>query len=118
MTHRRKFPRRVYWGILRQQKLLCACGCGIKLTAKEGYEFDHDRSLGLGGADSSDNLRAVRVPCHARKSRLEAGMRAKADRQRRFHLGAKKRRGRKIQSRGFTKWQKFNGEIVVRSCFR
>ena len=99
---RRRFHRRVYLGILKQQHLLCACGCNVKFTRAEGYQFDHDASLGLGGKDSAENLRALRTPCHAKKTRIEAAMRAKADRQRRFHEGLKKRRGRAMQSRSFS----------------
>ena len=115
MTRRRKFHRRVYLGILRRQKLICACGCGVKMTRKEGYQFDHHTALALGGADTPENLRAVRVPCHKRISAVDIRMVRKADRQRRFHLGTKKRRGRAIPNRGFQGWRKFNGERVVRT---
>ena len=115
MTRRRKFHRRVYLGILRQQRLRCACGCGVKITRKEGYQFDHDTALALGGADTPDNLRAVRVPCHKRISAVDIRMIRKADRQRKAWQGVKKRRGRAMQSRGFQGWRKFNGERVVRT---
>ena len=36
---RRRFHRRIYLGILRRQRLICACGCGVKFTRKEGYQF-------------------------------------------------------------------------------
>ena len=117
MTRRRRFPRYVYLGILRRQQLRCACGCNVKLTRKEGYQFDHGASLGLGGLDSPDNLHALRTPCHAKKTRREAAMRAKADRQRKAHLGQKKRRGRKMQSRGFdTRWRRrMDGTVEART---
>lgn len=117
MTRRRKFHRRVYLGILHSQRLRCACGCGVKFTRAEGYQFDHGASIGLGGPDSPDNLRVLRTPCHAKKTRREAAMRAKADRQRKTWLGLKKRRGRKMQGRGFdTRWRrKFDGTVEVRT---
>ena len=117
MTRRRKFPRRVYLGILRWQQLRCACGCGVKLTRKEGYQFDHGASLGLGGLDSPDNLHALRTLCHAKKTRCEATMRAKADRMRLAWLGLKKRRGRKMPSRPFDTRlrRKFNGTVEART---
>lgn len=96
-----RFPRRIYLGILKRQKLRCFCGCGVKLTRGEGYQFDHTTALALGGADSPDNLRALRVPCHKGVTSTDIRMISKANRQRKFHEGTKKRRGRKLQSRGF-----------------
>lgn len=114
---RRRFPRRVYLGILRSQKLRCACGCGEKLTRKEGYQFDHHVALALGGADEPANLRALRKQCHKIKSRADVRMVRKADRQRKYHEGTKKRRGRKLQGRGFDpRWRRrFDGTVEVRT---
>ena len=112
---RRRFPRRVYLGILRRQRLLCACGCGVKLTRKEGYQFDHHTALALGGADGPGNLRAVRVPCHKKISAVDIRMIRKADRQRKAKLGVKKRRGRALQSRPFDKRlrRRMDGRVEV-----
>lgn len=119
MTRRRKFHRRVYLGILHRQKLRCACGCGEKLTRKEGYQFDHWTALALGGADGPLNLRALRTPCHKKKSIQDIRRIRKADRQRKAWQGVKKRRdrGRAIQSRGFdkTRRRKFDGTVEVRT---
>ena len=114
---RRHFHRRVYLGILRSQKLRCACGCGEKLTRKEGYQFDHITALALVGADTPENLRAVRTPCHKEKSALDIRMIRKADRQRKAWLGLKKRRGRPMQGRGFdTRLRKrMSGRVEVRT---
>lgn len=116
MTGRRKFPRRVYLSILHRQRLLCACGCGVKLTAEEGYQFDHTTALALFGADSPDNLRALRVPCHKAVTSTDVRMISKANRQRKFHEGTKKRRGRKLVSRGFDTRlrRRFDGRVEVR----
>ncbi len=99
---RRRFHRRVYLGILRRQNLLCSCGCNVKLTRAEGYQFDHEHDLALGGPDTPENLQALRTPCHARKSRKGAAARAKTKRLENIRLhGVKKRRGRAMQSRPF-----------------
>lgn len=113
---RRRFPRRIYLGILRRQKLRCACGCGEKLTRKEGYQFDHHTAFALGGADTPENLRALRTPCHKRKSAKDIRMIRKADRQRKAWQGVKKRRGRAMRGRGFDTRlrRKFKGEVVAR----
>ena len=117
MTRRRKFHRRVYWAILREQKLICACSCNIKLTRKEGYQFDHHTALALGGADTPGNLRAVRVPCHKRISAADIRMIRKADRQRKAWRGDKSRRGRAMQSRPFDTRlrRKLDGTVEVRT---
>ena len=114
---RRRFHRRIYLGILRQQRLKCACGCRTKLSRQEGYQFDHITALALGGLDSPENLRAVRVPCHKRISREDIRMVRKADRQRKAWLGLKKRRGRAMQSRGFNKRlrKRMSGKVEVRA---
>ena len=114
---RRRFHRRIYLGILRRQKLCCACGCGVKLTTKEGYQFDHTTALALGGADSPDNLRAVRVPCHKKISASDIWAIRKADRQGKYHRGEKKRHGRKLASPGFQKRlrRRFDGTVEVRT---
>ncbi len=104
---RRRFHRRVYLSILHSQRLCCGCGCGVKLTRVEGYQFDHVTALALGGADSPENLRAVRVPCHKEISAVDIRMIYKANRQHKAWLGIKKRRFRKIESHGFDKrWRK------------
>ena len=110
-ARRRRFHRRVYLGILHEQRLICACGCNVKFTRAEGYQFDHDTSLGLGGTDTPEDLRALRTPCHAKKTRIEAAVRAKADRQRKAFLGLKKRRGRPMQSRPFRPSRGFDTRV-------
>ena len=117
MTRRRKFPRRVYLGILRRQRLRCACGCNVKFTRAEGYQFDHHTALALGGADTPENLRVVRTSCHKRISAVDIRMIRKADRQRKAWLNVKKRRGRAMQSRPFDTRlrRKFDGTVEVRT---
>ncbi len=116
-TRRRKFHRRVYWAILRRQKLRCACDCNVKLTRAEGYQFDHITALALGGADTPENLRAVRTPCHKRISTVDIGMIRKADRQGKAHRGDKKRRGRVMPSRPFDTRlrRRMDGRVEVRT---
>lgn len=78
--NRRRFHRRVYLGILKRQRNICACGCGVKMTRAEGYEADHILALWNGGADDADNLQFLRAPCHKAKTIDEAPKRAKANR--------------------------------------
>ena len=39
--HRRRFRKSEYRAILKRQRLICACGCGRKLSLDEGVEFNH-----------------------------------------------------------------------------
>ena len=73
---RARFPKKTYQRILKKQKMLCACGCGVKLE-KGAIDFDHIVPLHLGGADSPDNLRALRLECHKIKTVTESKVRAK-----------------------------------------
>ena len=97
MTRRYLTPKAKI-ALWRQQDECCAeCRASLPMSK---LQWDHILPLCLGGANNG-NWQGLCLPCHAKKTHLEAGMRAKADRQRRFHLGAKKRRGRKLQGRGF-----------------
>ncbi len=77
---RRRFHRRVYLGILKAQRNICACGCGVKMARAEGYEADHILALWNGGEDEPGNLQFLRAPCHKRKTVGEAPKRAKVNR--------------------------------------
>ena len=112
MTRRRyltaKAKAEIYWA---QYENCDECGDDVTLA---DIEWDHILPLCLGGSNDPDNWHGLCVKCHTAKTKKEAGMRAKADRQKEFHEGEKKRRGRAMPSRGFTEWRKFNGTIVSR----
>lgn len=81
MKRRRKFSPSVYAQILDRQGGLCGCGCGEALgDDPRGIEFDHLIELWNGGADSPDNLRALKPKHHATKTVREAKARAKVKR--------------------------------------
>lgn len=99
-------PSRVKARIVLAQEGVCACGCGMKLgAAGEGIEFDHIIALINGGENREANLRALRRPCHAIKTRADVAEKAKVARVRAKHLGLGPKR-RKMA------YRKFNGEIV------
>jgi 5-methylcytosine-specific restriction endonuclease McrA len=115
MTCRRyltaKAKAEIYWA---QYENCDECGDDVTLG---NIEWDHILPLCLGGSNDEDNWHGLCRKCHAKKTRHEAAMRAKADRIRKAWLGEKKRRGRKMQSRGFdTRWRKrMNGRVEVRT---
>ena len=112
MTRRRyltaKAKAEIYWA---QYENCDECGDDVTLA---DIEWDHILPLCLGGSNDPENFHGICHTCHTAKTKKEAGMRAKADRQKESHEGTKKRRGRAIPSRGFQSWLKFNGERVVR----
>jgi 5-methylcytosine-specific restriction endonuclease McrA len=64
--------------------------CGLPIAAGEPWEAEHVKPLSMGGKDDETNLRPAHVDCHAGKSKAEAGPRAKADRARAKHVGARR----------------------------
>ena len=82
----------------------------------EDIEWDHILPLCLGGTNDF-NWQGLCRPCHVEKTRREAGMRAKADRQRAYHEGTKKPRGRAMPKRGFDTRlrRRVDGRVEVRT---
>ena len=88
---------------LRQQ-ILTALSCAQCGSKRGPFDIDHITPLCLGGTNEISNLRAVCRPCHKIKTGTrDIPMARKADKQRKAHVGLKKRKGRKLQGRGFDK---------------
>lgn len=75
------------------------CPCGLVLTGN--CELDHIVPLGLGGDNDLDNLCWRHRACHTYKTRADIAAIAKAERIRRKRDGSWKKKGPKLQSRGF-----------------
>jgi len=99
MTRRRYLSAKAKAKLWRQQGERCA-ECR-EPAMKADIQWDHILALCLTGTNKSANWQGLCRACHAKKTRREAAMRAKADRQRKFHLGLKKRKGRPLPSRPF-----------------
>lgn len=94
-------PPRVKARIVTRQEGVCACGCGVKLgMAAEPIEFDHAVALINGGENCETNLRALRKPCHAAKTRKDVAEKSTVARKRAKHLGLTKPK-RKMPYRKF-----------------
>ena len=111
MTRRRyltaKAKAEIYWA---QHGHCNECGNTIALAA---MLWDHILPLCLGGSNDG-NWQALCLDCHAKKTKKEAGMRAKADR---LAKGPKKPRGRKLPSRPFDVRlrRRVDGRVEVRT---
>ena len=115
MTRRRYLTTRVKAEIYWAQYQNCdECGDGMALAE---MQWDHILPLCLGGTNDADNWHGLCRKCHAAKTKKEAAMRAKADRQRKAWQGNKKRRGRAMQSRPFDTRlrRRFDGTVEVRT---
>ena len=102
---RKRFAKHVYLAILHQQRMICACGCGEKMSNVEGIDFDHDRALWDMGEDAPENLHAWRRPCHKKKTAREAGRRAKLERI--VLKGGLKTRGKNAKERALERTQRW-----------
>lgn len=109
---RKRIPKRVKHAVAALQGGLCGCGCGGQLTPD--CELEHGLAVALGGGNEVENLRWWNKACHKPKTAADIRRIRKADRQRKAFQGTKKRKGRKLQSRGFQGWQNFKGEAVKR----
>ena len=112
MEGRKHIPERVKHAVALLQGGLCGCGCGAQL--EPDCELEHGLAVALGGTNDIENLSWWNKGCHKPKTADDIRRIRKADRQQKFWLGTKKRKGRKLQGRGFEGWRKFNGEMVIR----
>ena len=116
MNRRQYLTEREKLAMLKAQGWKCVCreGCGQPLWPGAPVRWDHRPPLALGGTRKPNQ--AVTPHCHDWLTRRDVSMIRKADRQEKAFLGLKKRKGRKLQSRGFdTRYRKkMNGEVVAR----
>ena len=76
--------------------------CKLPIHAERGEQWDveHIKPLWLGGTDTEANMAPAHKDCHAPKTKEEATVRAKTNRQAARHLGALPQK-QQIASRGF-----------------
>lgn len=88
------------------------CKCGVKLVTgpPANYIIEHDVPLGLGGEDVFDNKSLLCITCAAAKTFHPRSLAttlgsdiANIAKAKRIAKGGKKRKGRKMQGRKFTK---------------
>ncbi len=79
------------------------CVCLGPIAPGEPFIDEHVIPLALGGSNDASNRGMAHIACAKIKTRRDQNMIAKAIRMRAKHLGIKKRGGRKIQSRPFSR---------------
>jgi len=103
--------------LLLAQEGKCAKKSCRKKLEKGDIEFDHTHALGLNGTNELDNWQALCLECHNLKTNGRKHCRLGADKfeiakAKRIACGGKTKTGKKINSKGFTGWRKFNGTLV------
>lgn len=100
--------------ILKMQNWRCGCSerCGQPLWPGAPVHWDHRPPLALGGPRKPNQ--GVTPHCHLRLTQTDVHMIRKADRQAKATRSQRTRKGRRLRSRGFQGWRRFNGEIVRR----
>jgi 5-methylcytosine-specific restriction endonuclease McrA len=85
----------------RRARIIARDGCcrypGCEVA--EGLEVDHIVALELGGRDRDDNLQALCVPHHKAKTKIDAGLIAKARRRKAKHEGTAPPPTQRLRSR-------------------
>jgi 5-methylcytosine-specific restriction enzyme A len=89
------------------------CVCGLPIGYKP-WVVEHIIPLSMGGADDEANRAPAHLTCARIKTAEEAPVRAKADRQRAAHVGAKAPRRPMPGSRVSGLKKKLDGTVVKR----
>ena len=97
---RREFSAKVKVAAFKRANDACE-GCGARLTVGK-FHYDHVLPDALGGEPTLENCAVLCTVCHTEKtSKGDVPRIRKADRQLKFHIGARVAPKAKIQSRGF-----------------
>ncbi len=67
---RQEFPIKVRKAAYDRAAGICECGCGVPF-GKERVEYDHVIPARLGGDNSLENCKALRLSCHKAKTRSD-----------------------------------------------
>lgn len=101
---RREFPKAVKLAAFQRCGGICECGCGVKIIAGDGPEYDHILEDTLGGEPTLENCRVLRKRCHGRKTSERRPEIDKA--QRGFEKRIKVRKSRPMPFGRTSKWKK------------
>lgn len=108
-------PERVKLRVFRRWGGRCYL-TGTRINPTDTWEVEHILALGLGGANRESNLAPVLKEPHKVKTKADTRAMRKADRIAKKHLGITKRKGPKLQGRGFdkTRSRRMDGSVVSR----
>lgn len=114
-SHKDEFSKDTKAKAFARAKGHCECGCGMKIIAGDGPEYDHRIEVALGGDNSLENCVVLRKRCHRSKTSSHAGTLAKVKRTAEKNAGLRKPKGRPLPGTKASGWKKrFDGSTVRR----
>jgi 5-methylcytosine-specific restriction endonuclease McrA len=99
-----KIPDRVRLRIFERHGGICHLS-GRTIRPGDKWEIDHIIAIANGGEHRESNMAPVLAVAHREKTKSDRRIKAKIDRQRKRHLGVKKRTG-------FRGWRRMDGSVV------
>lgn len=89
----------------------CECGCGVKIIAGDGPEYDHRIPVALGGDNSIDNCLVKRKRCHLKKTLEQRPVIDKAKRGYENRIKVRPRKSKPLPGSKASGWKhKMSGE--------
>lgn len=76
-SSKNEFPKSVKLAAWQRSGGICECGCGGKIIAGDGPEYDHRLEVTLGGTPTLENCVVLRKRCHRAKTSERAAPIAK-----------------------------------------
>lgn len=96
-------PPRVRVRIFDRYEGRCQCGCNRKIMAGESWDAEDTIAIINGGERRESNLKPWLREHHKNKTAEDVAIKSRTYRMRAKHIGVERKRGPKIQSRGFAK---------------
>lgn len=103
---RREFPKSVKLAAFQRCKGICECGCGVKIIAGDGPEYDHRIEDALGGEPMLENCVVLRKRCHKSKTRSRTPALTKARAVSEKAIGARASKSRPMPGTKASGWKK------------
>ena len=110
MTRRRFSEADVIYTLLLQGTLIRCYRCRVPVLPGDTLEREHLTPIALGGSDEPKNCRYSHAACHAKQTNGPLGKHTSLNsdkhaiaKTKRLQSGGRKRKGRKLQSKGFPK---------------
>lgn len=104
-TYADEFSKATKLAAWQRSKGICECGCGVKIIAGDGPEYDHKIEVALGGDNSIENCVVMRKRCHDAKTKKR---RPELDKTRagfEKRIGARKSRGKPLPGTKASGWK-------------
>lgn len=110
-SYKDEFPKAVKIAAFQRSNGHCECGCGVKIIAGDGPEYDHRVPVALGGDNSLENCLVKRKRCHLKKTIEQRPAIDKARRGHEKRINARPKHSRPLPGSKASGWKhKMSGE--------